>query len=90
MVNVRIYDPQKGRTWEGSLRESAPGYNYPALTWPWLSPVDRGDTYFSIADEERYGSYGGKWRIIPEYPQGSSLVHYELPNIKLCDYLVTK
>lgn len=97
-VLVKLFDPEGNREWSGYLGNARSLIAYPTGTW--LSPIDRRETFFGLTDEEHYSSSGGHWQvpreiiesiriaITPEMPEGSSLIHFELPNLKLSQYAV--
>jgi hypothetical protein len=98
VVHLRLLDPATNREWKQTLGGSSMVQDYPTGTW--LSPVDRRVTYFPFIDEEhmtennlRYQLPRGiissvKIAIIPEFPAGNGILHYQLPDIKLNHYRV--
>ncbi len=95
-VDVTAADPAKGREWpEGFTVEDA-FVSY--LRDSWLSPMQRMDKFFPSTDESSYLRMGGKWSIprdeltsvrvgiTPGIPEGSRIVRYETPNIRLKDF----
>ena len=100
LVRLRLLDPSTNRDWKQRLGSSSMVLDYPTVTW--LSPVDRRVTYFPIVDAEHATENILRWQIprevipnariaiTPEFPAGSGVVHYELPDIKLSQYRVAQ
>ena len=98
MVHVTLLDTVGNRQWKNDLNSSRTLLDYPTGTW--LSPVDRADTYFPLTDEEHHSKPAAKWQtprevlptarigITPSISQGSALIYYELPNVRLDEYKV--
>ena len=98
VVRLRLLDAATNREWKQTLGGSALFQDYPTTTW--LSPVDRRVTYFPLIDEELVTENLLRWQIpreivqslkiaiIPEFPAGSGVLHYQLPDIKLSQYRV--
>lgn len=96
-VQVKLRDAEGGREWQNYLS----GRSRSSVTWlTWLSPLNRGNAYFQPTDEEHYRPGGGAWGVprevmrtlsitaTPEFPEGTAVVHYDIPNIKLSQYEV--
>jgi hypothetical protein len=100
VVRLRLLDPATNRDWKQTLGGSAMFQDYPTSTW--LSPVDRRVTYFPLIDEDRITANSLRWQlpreimqslkiaIRPEFPAGTGVLHYKLPDIKLNQYGVEK
>ncbi|HVV43901.1 MAG TPA: hypothetical protein VHC72_01810, partial [Bryobacteraceae bacterium] len=94
--DVTVVDPARGREWHDGVTDGDDFVSY--LRGTWLSPMARRETYFSSATEEMFGKAGGKWfiprdelrsvqiAITPGIPEGSRMVRYEIPNIRLRDF----
>lgn len=98
-VQPSVVDPATGREWHygSGFGDSFAAY----LRGSWLSPIQRRDIYFSTTDEAHYRPPGAQWAIprevlsrvkvgiTPQIPQGSAVVRYEIPSIRLNDFEVT-
>ena len=97
-VKVTVTDPVSGRFWAEPLENAARFVDTTRSTW--LSPLHRGDTFYPVADEQGYASPSG-WRqvpreiiptatitITPEVSEGSKVVNYAIPNLRLSQYAV--
>jgi hypothetical protein len=95
-VDVTVAHPGKNREWHDGATGQDAFVNY--LRGSWLSPIERRDTYYSATTEELFSRQGGKWSIpvddlsslqlaiTPGIPEGSRIVRYEIPNIRLRDF----
>jgi hypothetical protein len=86
-----------GRDWGSWLGYSYSQVEHPSSTW--LSPLDQRDAFFHIGTEESYrqgpGSQwlvprdavaGARIEIRPEFPAGSRVVRFSLPQVDLASY----
>jgi hypothetical protein len=97
-VLVRLVDPSTNREWNHRLGDATMILDHPAN--PWLTPVDRLTTFFTFTDEEHYDTLYGRSQvprdvmptarisITPEIAEGTALIDYDIPNIRLNQYVV--
>lgn len=97
-TNVTLLDPNAGREWRHTLMDATTAVAYPRITW--LSPLNRGETFFQLTTEEQYKRMGSRWyvpqdvlataklEIVPEPVTGYAIVEYELPGITLSKFAV--
>jgi hypothetical protein len=87
VARLHLLDPSTNRSWHETLGSSSLVPAYPTDTW--LSPVDRRVTYFGWQIRPEV-IQSAKIAITPEFPAGTGVVHYELPDIKLSQYRVNQ
>jgi hypothetical protein len=95
-TSIRVWQPETGRDWNERLGNGRPSVSLPRSTW--LSPLDRRQAYFQIAEEPK-GS-GSQWlvprialdsvkiAVTPEITTGYSVLKYDLRDLALNNYVV--
>ncbi len=98
LVDVTVAHPGQNQEWHDGVTGEDAFVSY--LRGSWLSPIERRETYYSAATEEFFSRPNGKssmpWNdlssvriaITPGIPEGSRIVRYEIPNIRLRDFEV--
>ena len=93
LVDVTVAHPGQNREWHDGVTGKDAFVSY--LRGSWLSPIERRDTYYSATTEESFSRPGGKWSIpwdelssvriaiTPGIAEGSRIVRYEIPNVRL-------
>ena len=94
VTHVRLWDQASGTDWTAMLGDSGPVVPGPRYTW--LSPLDRRQTFFQIA-ENPHGE-GGRWlvplqavggakiAITPELVLGRRIVRFDIRDVDLRAY----
>jgi hypothetical protein len=96
-VRVTLWTPEDGRRFPSSL--GAYGNPTTAPQAAWLSPLDRGKTFFNLSDP-KYRRYpitvevpmehlaNARIAITPEFATGYSIVDFDFPDLPLSQYWV--
>ena len=97
VVRVTLWTPEDGRRFRSRLG----AYGNP-VTGPqtaWLSPLDRGKTFFNLSDP-KYRQYpvplevpmehlaNARIAVTPEFVTGYSVVNFDLPDVPLSKYWI--
>ena len=97
VVRVTVWTREDGPTfpgWLGNYGNAAPG---PQMAW--LSPLDRGKTFFNLSDpQDRYYAIptevpeehiaNARIAVTPEVVTGYSVVRFDLPDVPLSKYWI--